>query len=819
MTKVPINVGSVSLEQTFLTGPIKNYALILGHDFLVNNNCIHNFASRELSLQKDSKPYVIKCEVKMEDIQANFLKASRDVNQLLSDPQMLRPPIPTIEPTEDIFRVWVKAVEEEYVPTGSQSVFQSDSNTYCVQLEADFDEYSAEKGKNVGIDIANINLIEKEINTEPPAIVDWDEAVEYIKMPKADPKSLLTPSIVKKLRTVFEKEKDILQPPETQPLEGVVKHRIDLKPDARVQFEPARRAGPAEMLELHKQLQYMLSVGYIRPSQSAWGSPITFAPKPGGKLRLCTDFRKLNSQCMEMRGGLPKIADIFDVVGQEQNKVFSVCDLRWGYWNVPMDPESIPYTAMTTPLGSYELLVLQFGLNAAVSSFQNMMQHILRPYLTVFCMVYIDDIIIFSKNEAEHMQHIKLILEAINKARLKINIEKCEFFKTEVKLLGWYIGVDGRRVDPQKTTAVTSWPRPKTAADIAQFLGLCKHIGDVIPRLAHISAPLNEATHGLSIKKKGRQDFVKWNDELENSFQAIKTAMATVPVLQIANITKPYEIECDASDVAIGAVLYQMGDDGKRYPIAYLSKKLSAQERRWPIGEREAFSFVYAFKKWEYLLFGADVKILGDHKPLLALRKNPKPTRKQSTWLEYLESFYYVYEHIKGEDNPAADALSRRPDYIVGNLTFYVMTVLAEEPELYEELRELPQSDMAQPAIFHNFLQEFSINEGAGWATEDAETSPNLPDFTELIKEMQEREDPTAGLEDSQSLDTLPSMRKLESWLSNPSVSYKQDTEASRILDRLLTQMNLMVPLLHTTDDNFAEALRLYYEARSYMGY
>lgn len=253
---------------------------------------------------------------------------------------------------------------------------------------------------------------------------------------------------------------------------------------------------------------------------------------------------------------------------------------------------------------------------------------------------------------------------------------------------------------PAKTTAVSDWPQPKTAADIAQFLGLCKHIGEVIPNLAKLAAPLTDATHGLSIKKRGKKDFIDWTDELEGSFQAIKAAMCSVPVLQIADITEPYEIECDASDVAIGAVLYQTGEANKRHPIAYLSKKLSDQEIRWPIGEREAFSFVYAFKKWEYLLFGADVKILGDHKPLLALRKNPKPTRKQSTWLEYLESFYYVYEHIKGEDNPAADGLSRRPDYTIGNLTFYVMNVLQDDPDLYENLPERPQAAFIQPRYF-----------------------------------------------------------------------------------------------------------------------
>jgi hypothetical protein len=232
----------------------------------------------------------------------------------------------------------------------------------------------------------------------------------------------MTKDVCDKVRTFFQDRKELLEPPDTKPLSVVTKHEIKLKPGAQPQYESPRRCGPAEMKELQRQIQYLLSVGYIRPSQSAWGAPIQFVPKPGGKLRMVTDFRKLNATCQKMNGGLPKIADIFDLVGQPKNKYFTKLDLRWGYWNVLLTEESQERSTISTPLGSYDFLVLQFGLNGAVSTFQNMMQQILRPFLTKFCMVYIDDVIIYSESLEEHLKHIELILDALNKARLKVNV-------------------------------------------------------------------------------------------------------------------------------------------------------------------------------------------------------------------------------------------------------------------------------------------------------------------------------------------------------------------------------------------------------------
>ena len=261
--------------------------------------------------------------------------------------------------------------------------------------------------------------------------------------------------------------------------------------------------------------------------------------------------------------------------------------------------------------------------------------------------------------------------------------------------------VDARiRISYFEVKAISEYPKPTTAPHLAQFLGMAKHIADVIPRFAELAAPLNEATKGLDIRKRSqRPPALNWTNECEQAFQKIKDAMISPPTLKVADITKPYIVQPDASDIAVGAVLLQE-HDGKLHSVAYISKKWTEQERKWPIGEREAFAFVYAMKKWEHYLFGAKVTIEGDHKPLIALRTTKNPTRKQAAWLEFLESFDYIYEHIKGEKNVLGDALSRMyaKDTPVRSLSYILAAEVLANPAKYESGKEEEATALRQLA-------------------------------------------------------------------------------------------------------------------------
>ena len=668
---------------------------------------------------------------------------------------------------KDNFCASIHACVADYVPLENEQfqelVIESKGNHYVAHIE-----------KILDVDF---------LDAKP---VDADEAIEAIKnLPHKT--NLLTDESFTQLQAMLRKHKDLLQPPDGKPLSVVTKHVITEKPGAIPSYERARRLGPAEMTELHKQIQFLLGMDYIEPTKSPYGAPVIFAPKKDGSLRLACDFRKLNRQTVIPEGGLPKIEEIFDIIGQPGKKVFSSMDLRWGFWNILNTPETAQKATITTPLGSYAWKVLPFGVSGAPRTMQFAMEEILRPFLSKFCMVYLDDVFIFSDNEEQHAEHLRLILAALEKAKMKINLAKCQFFKSEINCLGWIIGVDGRRVQPSKIKAITAWPIPKNAPEIAQFMGAVKHLAPVIPNLSEMAVPLNEATHGLDIKKRqSHPPPVEWTKDMQKSFDALKSALTSPAVLRIPDITKPFTIQCDASGKAIAATLFQ-NYDGKDYPVAYISKKLSDQEQRWPIGEKEAFSFVYAFKKWDHYLFGAKVEILGDHKPLIALRTNPKPTRKQAGWLAFLESFDYIYNHIKGENNVLADAMSRRSDYVDVNFTTLVMYLMAEDDfDLYGkvDIDYMPRDDdysCGAPLELINTIFGFPYDIGS-----DIEDS--IYDVSALnvayINHSAFTYDNLLSSKTLRESDALPSLQKLQSWLANPSNLYAHDKTARQaILD------------------------------------
>ncbi|GJY07241.1 reverse transcriptase domain-containing protein [Tanacetum coccineum] len=307
------------------------------------------------------------------------------------------------------------------------------------------------------------------------------------------------------------------------------------------------RLAPAEMKELAEQLKELSDKGFIRPSSSPWGAPILFVKKKDGSFRMCIDYRELNKLIMKNRYPLPRIDDLFDQL--QGSNIYSKIDLRSGYHQLRVREEDIPKTAFRTRYGHYEFRVMPFGLTNAPAVFMDLMNRVCKPYLDKFVIVFIDDILIYSRNEKEHEEHLKTILELLKKEELYAKFSKCEFWINTVKFLGHVIDSSGIHVDPAKIEAVKNWASPTTPSEIRQFLGLAGYYRRFIKGFSKIAKPMTELT-----QKNQKFD---WGEEQEEAFQLLKQKLCAAPILALPEGSEDFVVYCDASIKGLGAVLMQ----------------------------------------------------------------------------------------------------------------------------------------------------------------------------------------------------------------------------------------------------------------------
>ena len=246
------------------------------------------------------------------------------------------------------------------------------------------------------------------------------------------------------------------------------------------------------MQELSSQLQELLDKGFIRPSFSPWGAPILFVKKKDGSFRMCIDYRELNKLTIKNRYPLPRIDDLFDQL--QGSSYYSKIDLRSGYHQLRVQEDDIPKTAFRTHYGHYEFLVMSFGLTNAPAVFMDLMNRVCKPYLDKFVIVFIDDILIYSRTKEEHGQHLQIILELLRKEKLYAKFSKCEFWIREVQFLGHVVSNEGIHVDPSKVEAIRNWEAPKTPTEVRQFLGLAGYYHRFIENFSKIAKPLTTLT-------------------------------------------------------------------------------------------------------------------------------------------------------------------------------------------------------------------------------------------------------------------------------------------------------------------------------------
>ncbi|GJQ90888.1 putative reverse transcriptase domain-containing protein [Tanacetum coccineum] len=291
-----------------------------------------------------------------------------------------------------------------------------------------------------------------------------------------------------------------------------VEFQIDLVPGAAPVARAPYRLAPSEMKELSEQLKELSDKGFIRPSSSPWGAPVLFVKKKDGSFRMCIDYRELNKLTVKNRYPLPRIDDLFDQL--QGSSVYSKIDLRSGYHQLRVREEDILKTAFRTRYGHYEFQVMPFGLTNAPAVFMDLMNRVCKPYLDKFVIVFIDDILIYSKNKQEHKEHLKLILELLKKEELYAKFSKCEFWIPKVQFLGHVIDSEGIHVDPAKIKSIKDWTSPKSPMEICQFLGLVGYYRRFIKGFSKIAKPMTKLT-----QKKVK---FEWGDKQEAAFQLLK---------------------------------------------------------------------------------------------------------------------------------------------------------------------------------------------------------------------------------------------------------------------------------------------------------
>jgi hypothetical protein len=429
------------------------------------------------------------------------------------------------------------------------------------------------------------------------------------------------------------------------PLDREVEFVIELMPGTAPISKRPYRMPPNELKELKEQLKVLLDKGFIHPSSSPWGCLALFVKKKDDSLQMCVDYRPLNEVTIKNKYPLPRIDILFDQLSGAW--YFSKIDLRLGYHQIKIRQEDIPKTAFSTRYGLYEYTIMSFGLTNALAYFMYLMNSIFMEELDIFMVIFIDDILIYSKTRDDHAHHIHIVLQKLRKHRLYAKFSKCEFWLEKVSFLGHILSKDGVAVDPSKVQDVIEWKQPQSVTDIRSFLGLARYYRRFIENFSKIAKPMTE------LLKNGVK--FEWSQACEEAFQTLKDRLTTTPVLAQPNIHKNFDVYCDASRVGLGCVLIQEGQ-----VVAYASRQLKRHEENYPTHDLELAAVVHTLKLWRHYLLGNHCNIYADHKSLKYIFTQSDLNMRQRRWLELIKDYDLEVHYHPGKANVVADALSRK---------------------------------------------------------------------------------------------------------------------------------------------------------------
>ena len=444
---------------------------------------------------------------------------------------------------------------------------------------------------------------------------------------------------------------------------SLLEHRIELS-DTVPFKQRHRRIPPAMFSEVKQHLQQMLQAGVIRHSNSPWCSNMVLVRKKDGSLRLCIDYRELNKRTIRDSYSLPRIEETLDSLAGAQ--YFSSLDLRSGYWQCQIAEEHKPRTAFSAgPLGFFEFNSMPFGLTNAPSTFQRLMERCLQDLHLKECLIYLDDIVIFSSTLEEHLERLEHVFARLRECGLKLKPSKCSFFQREIKYLGHVVSSSGIHADPDKVEAIKSWPVPTNVDELRKFLGFAGYYRRFVRSFAQIARPLNTLLPATHVKKGNPKPVNSvswhWGAEQQKAFDSLVEALSSPPILGFADFSIPFELHTDASTSGLGAVLYQV-QNGKRRVIAYASRSLSKSEQNYSTHKLEFLALKWAVtEKFYDYLYGHRFEVKTDNNPLTYVLTTAKLDATGHRWLAELSTFNFGISYISGFSNVDADALSRLP--------------------------------------------------------------------------------------------------------------------------------------------------------------
>lgn len=434
----------------------------------------------------------------------------------------------------------------------------------------------------------------------------------------------------------------------------VVQHTIELTNQQPIKQTP-RRIPWHLRTEVDTIIEEMKEQGVIEESQSPWVSPAVLVKKKDGTIRFCVDYRRLNDVTKKNSYPLPRIDDILDQLAG--NVWFTTLDLKSGYWQVRLSSAAKEKAAFSIGRGLWQFTVMPFGLCNAPATFERLMEKVLHGLISKICFVYLDDVIIYGKDFDEMMENLEQVFLRIRTANLKINPKKCAFLKQKVKYLGYVISAEGIATDPEKVSAVATWPCPKSKKQVRSFLGFCSYYRKFIKGFSLIAKPL------FGLTEEGRK--FQWTTECQTAFDRLKEIFISPPVLSFPFGTGEFILDTDASNHGIGAVLSQV-QDGEEKIIAYFSRVFSKQERNYCITRRELLAAVDAMKSFHHYLYGRRFTVRTDHISLRWLLSFRNLEGQLARWLERLQQYDFEVCYRSGKSHGNADALSRRPCQIFG---------------------------------------------------------------------------------------------------------------------------------------------------------
>nr|GEW96929.1 putative reverse transcriptase domain-containing protein [Tanacetum cinerariifolium] len=456
---------------------------------------------------------------------------------------------------------------------------------------------------------------------------------------RSEGKELEDVPVVRDFPKVF--PKDLPGLPPARPVE----FQINLIPGAAPVARAPYRLALSEIMELLEQLQELSDKGFIRLSSSPWGAPVLFVKKKDGSFRMCIDYCELTKLIVKNRYLLPRIDDLFDQL--QGSSVYSKIDLRSGYHQLRVREQDVPKTSFRTRYGHYKFQIMPFRLTNAYAIFIDLMNRVCKPYLDKFVIVFIDDILIYSKNEKEHKEQLKAILELLKKDKLYAKFLKCEFWIPKVQFIGHVIDSRGIHVDPAKIESIKDWESPKTATEIRQFLGLAGYYRRFIEGLSKIAISMTKLT------QKGIK--FDWGKKEENAFQLIKHKLCSAPILALPEGSDDFVVYCDASYKGLSAVLMQ-----RENVISYASRQLKVHKQKYTTHDLELGSVVFALKIWMHYLYETKCTVFTDHKSLQHILDQNELKMRQRRWLELLSDYDCDIHYHPRKSNMVANALSRK---------------------------------------------------------------------------------------------------------------------------------------------------------------